>query len=225
MMQGTTKITVTTYNGLSASCNLTVSGSAVKCIDVSTWQGSIDFNKVKSAGYNYVIIRVGFGDSSKNIDNRFIENYDKAKKAGLKVGAYWFSYAMSLNDTLKEANACIKCLNGRQLDMPVYYDLEYTPAITGLSKATYTSMAIQFCNKIKGAGYKPGVYSSASVFDGYPLDYKQLVDNKISIWNAEWNDIGSSHKCDIWQHADDGKVSGISTYVDLNYIYNLNILN
>ena len=86
--QGTATITYKTYNGKTASCKLTVSGSAAKCIDVSTWQGSIDFKKVKSAGYDYVIIRAGYGKEKSQKDNMFETNYKKAKSAGLKVGAY-----------------------------------------------------------------------------------------------------------------------------------------
>lgn len=86
--QGTVTITYKTYNGKTAKCKLTVSGSAAKCIDVSTWQGSIDFGKVKSAGYDYVIIRAGYGKEKSQKDNMFETNYKNAKNAGLKVGAY-----------------------------------------------------------------------------------------------------------------------------------------
>ena len=222
-MQGTTIITIKTYNSKTATCKITISGSKVKCIDVSTWQGSnIDFNKVKSDGINYVILRVGYGRENYQKDNTFELNYSKAKAAGLKVGVYWFSYAMSTSEATKEANACLYCLGDKELDMPVYYDMEYAPAITSLNKSTYTQMAVNFCDTIENAGYDAGVYASASVFS-YPLNYN-AVSSKYSIWDAEWSSCYTV-SCDIWQYTDCAKVNGISGNVDMSYIYNLNIVN
>ena len=219
--QGTATITYKTYNGKTASCKLTVSGSVVKCIDVSTWQGSIDFNKVKSAGYNYVIIRAGYGKEKSQKDNMFETNYKNAKSAGLKVGAYWFSYAMSPSTATAEADACLSCIKGKKFELPVYYDMEYQPAMS-TSNSNYTKMAVNFCNKLKSNGFKSGVYSSASVYD-YLLNRKTLKNNGISIWNAEWY-TKPSISCDVWQYSDNGRINGISTNVDLDYIYNLNIV-
>ena len=220
--QGTATITYKTYNGKTASCKLTVSGSAAKCIDVSTWQGSIDFKKVKSAGYDYVIIRAGYGKEKSQKDNMFETNYKKAKSAGLKVGAYWFSYAMSPSTATAEADACLSCIKGKKFELPVYYDMEYQPAMS-TSNSNYTKMAVNFCNKLKSNGFKSGVYSSASVYD-YLLNRKTLKNNGISIWNAEWY-TKPSITCDVWQYSETGRINGISTNVDLNYIYDLNILN
>ena len=219
--QGTATITYKTYNGKTASCKLTVSGSVVKCIDVSTWQGSIDFNKVKSAGYDYVIIRAGYGKEKSQKDNMFETNYKNAKSAGLKVGAYWFSYAMSPSTATAEADACLSCIKGKKFELPVYYDMEYQPAMS-TSNSNYTKMAVNFCNKLKSNGFKSGVYSSSSVYD-YLLNRKTLKNNGISIWNAEWY-TKPSITCDVWQYSDNGRINGISTNVDLDYIYNLNIV-
>ena len=219
--QGTATITYKTYNGKTASCKLTVSGSVAKCIDVSTWQGSIDFNKVKSAGYDYVIIRAGYGKEKSQKDNMFETNYKKAKSAGLKVGAYWFSYAMSPSTATAEADACLSCIKGKKFELPVYYDMEYQPAMS-TSNSNYTKMAVNFCNKLKSNGFKSGVYSSASVYD-YLLNRTTLKNNGISIWNAEWY-TKPSISCDVWQYSDNGRINGISTNVDLDYIYNLNIV-
>lgn len=222
-MQGKATITIKTYNGKTATCKITVSGSSVKCIDVSTWQGNnIDFNKVKSDGINYVILRAGYGRENCQKDDTFELNYSKAKAAGLKVGVYWFSYAMSASEATKEANACLYCLGNKALDLPVYYDMEYAPAIKSLSKSTYTQMAVNFCDTIEKAGYDAGIYASASVYS-YPLNYN-TVSSKYSIWNAEWNSYYTVN-CDVWQFTDCAKVNGISSNVDMNYIYNLNIVN
>lgn len=219
---GSTTISYKTYNGKTASFKLTVSGSAVKCLDISTWQGYVDFNKLKSAGYNYVILRAGFGREYSQKDNTFERNYANAKAAGIKVGVYWFSYSTSPSDAYREANACLYCLNGKRLDMPVYYDLEYQPAMS-MSNSNYTQMALNFCSTIKKAGYKSGVYSSASVY-GYLLNRQTLINNGVSIWNAQWSSY-CSVPCDIWQYSEKGQVNGISTSVDMNYIYNLNVVD
>lgn len=221
-MQGTTTITIKTYNGKTATCKITVSGSKVKCIDVSTWQGrNIDFNKVKSDGIDYVILRSGYGRETYQKDDTFETNYAKAKAAGLKVGVYWFSYAMSASEATAEANACLYCLGNKQLDLPVYFDLEYTPAITGLSNSTLTQMCLNFCKTIENNGYDAGVYSSASVYT-WQLDRDKIAKN-YSIWNAEWNSYYTVN-CDVWQFTDCAKVNGISGNVDMSYIFNLNIV-
>ncbi len=219
---GSTTISYRTYNNKTASFKLTVSGSAVKCLDISTWQGYVDFNKVKSAGYNYVILRAGFGREYSQKDNTFERNYANAKAAGIKVGVYWFSYSTSPSDAYREANACLYCLNGKRLDMPVYYDLEYQPAMS-MSNSNYTQMALNFCSTIKKAGYKSGVYSSASVY-GYLLNRQTLINNGVSIWNAQWSSY-CSVPCDIWQYSEKGQVNGISSSVDMNYIHNLNVVD
>ena len=219
---GSTTISYRTYNNKTASFKLTVSGSAVKCLDISTWQGYVDFNKVKSAGYNYVILRAGFGRQYSQKDYTFERNYSNAKAAGIKVGVYWFSYSTSPSDAYREANACLYCLNGKRLDMPVYYDLEYQPAMS-MSNSNYTQMALNFCSTIKKAGYKSGVYSSASVY-GYLLNRQTLINNGVSIWNAQWSSY-CSVPCDIWQYSEKGQVNGISASVDMNYIHNLNVVD
>ena len=219
---GSTTISYRSYNNKTASFKLTVSGSAVKCLDISTWQGYVDFNKVKSAGYNYVILRAGFGREYSQKDNTFERNYANAKAAGIKVGVYWFSYSTSPSDAYREANACLYCLNGKRLDMPVYYDLEYQPAMS-MSNSNYTQMALNFCSTIKKAGYKSGVYSSASVY-GYLLNRQTLINNGVSIWNAQWSSY-CSVPCDIWQYSEKGQVNGISASVDMNYIHNLNVVD
>lgn len=217
---GTATITCKSYNGQKVSCKLTVSGSVVRCIDVSTWQGYIDYNSVKASGCNYVIMRAGFSNTE---DNMFEHNYVQAKKAGLKVGVYWYSYAMNSSQARKEADSCLKYLKGKKLDMPVYYDMEHAPAIQSLSRTVYTGLATTFCDKIAANGFKPGIYASASVF-GYPLNYSTLIAKKYSIWNAEWSS-SYSVPCDIWQYSEKGNINGIYGAVDLDWIYNLNIIS
>ena len=220
--QGVDTVTVTTYNGLSASFNVTVDGSCATLIDVSTWQGNIDFNKVKKSGIDYVILRAGYGRELDQIDNRFVENYEKAKAAGLKVGAYWFSYSESVDEAFKEAEACLYCLGGRKLDMPLYYDLEIDSVMERMTKSEYTQMALNFCSVIESAGYRPGIYSSVSVYQT-KLDHSRLLRDGISVWNAHWSSK-CTIECDVWQYSENGSVSGIYGDVDMNLIYNLDVV-
>lgn len=189
--------------------------ATTKGIDVSVWQGNIDFNKVKAAGIDFVIIRAGYGRLSSQKDKNFETYYTAAKKAGLKVGAYWYSYAQSASEAKLEANACIACIKGKTFDMPIYFDVEDS-SMTGFSKATLTGFVTAFCDTIKSNGFKAGVYANLNWFNNY-LDYSTLK-SKYSIWLAQWSKT-KSIDCDIWQFADNGKVSGISGNVDTNYCY------
>lgn len=218
---GTSVVTVTTHNGKSASCTVTVSGSNTKCVDISSWQGgNVDFNKVKASGVNYVIMRAGFRNSA---DNQFVNNYNKAKAAGLKVGAYWFMRAQNVNEAKKEAESCINVLGGRHLDLPIYYDIEDENALANDSQATLTNMAITFCEALKAKGYKVGVYASGSVFaHNNKLNTDLLRQKGYSIWNAEWAS-SNTVVCDVWQYTDNGSVGGYDGAVDMSLIYNLYI--
>ncbi len=219
MSEGTATISVKTYNGKTHTIKITVSGSAAKCIDISTWQGdNVDFNKLKASGIEYVILRAGFSETK---DNRFEKYYRDARAAGMKIGVYWYLYASTPNGAAKEANACLNVLKGKYLDMPVYCDIEEEYIVNQKSASDVTGLALSFGEIIKSGGFRPGVYASASVL------YRKINRSSLkgySIWNAEWN--GSpTEVCDIWQYSETGRVSGISGYVDLDLIMNLNIVS
>ena len=220
MKRGETTVTVSNTLGCTRTFKVTVADSAVLCLDISTWQGDdVDFNRVKADGVSCVIIRLGFGREYDQIDSRFVMNYNKAKAAGMKVGVYWFSYATSADEAYLEADACLHCLGGRQLDMPIYYDLEYEEAIYNMSGYEYTQMAVNFCKVIQQNGYRAGVYASAADWD-YLLYLDTLRNADISIWNAHWASV-TRVDCDIWQFTENGTVDGIDGYVDLSLVYNL----
>ena len=222
MSQGTATITVKTYNGKTATCKVTVAKSVVKCLDVSTWQGEIDFKKVKAAGYNYVLIRAGYGDESSQKDDYFERNYKNAKEAGLKIGVYWFSYSTSQSNSTLEAKACLSCLKGKELDMPVFYDIEYEPQLH-YSSSRLCGMAKNFCSYIESnSDFRAGVYAAYSTYDW------NLFRDKIGnyyYWIAKVDGEQSSPlDYDIHQYTWTGKVNGISGNVDISYIYNLNVV-
>lgn len=192
----------------------------VTAIDVSYCQTGVDYNKVKNSGIDAVIIRAGFGKESYQKDSEFETHYKNAKKAGLAIGVYWYSYAYSVAEAKQEAKVCLACIKGKTLELPVYYDLEESGQ-TRLGMSALTNIAIAFCDAIKSGGYRAGVYSNLNWLNNY-LDYEKLR-NKYSIWLAQWSS-SPSKSCDIWQNADNGRISGISGNVDTDVIMNKNII-
>jgi GH25 family lysozyme M1 (1,4-beta-N-acetylmuramidase) len=191
----------------------------ITCVDISEFQQGINFNKMKNDGIKAVIIRAGYGREASQKDSMFESHYRNAKAAGLKIGVYWYSYADSVDDAEKEARACLACIGGKALDMPVYYDMEDNFQ-THLSKPTLTAIAEHFCNTVKANGYKVGVYANLNWFTNY-LDYNRLK-NKYSIWLAQYNDRAELD-CDIWQNSSTGRVSGYGKNIDTNIIFNENV--
>ena len=192
----------------------------VTAIDVSYCQTGVDYNKVKNSGIDAVIIRAGFGKETYQKDSEFETHYRNAKKAGLAVGVYWYSYAYSVAEAKQEAKVCLACIKGKTLELPVYYDLEESGQ-TRLGMSALTNIAIAFCDAIKSGGYRAGVYSNLNWLNNY-LDYERLR-NKYSIWLAQWSSSPSKN-CDIWQNADNGRINGISGNVDTDVIINKNII-
>lgn len=180
-------------------------------IDVSQWQGSIDFNKVKRAGYSFVIIRAGYGTG--HIDRYWESNYQKAKAAGLSVGAYWYSYASSAAVAKAEADSFIKALAGKQLDFPVYMDLEEKSQISrGMDFCS--ALVKAFCDEMEKAGFYAGFYTSTSYARSV---ISSAVRNRYTYWAAEWGSACHSESAyAIWQYSSKGSVPGISGNVDLD---------
>ena len=141
-----------------------------KGIDVSRWQGEIDFNKVKAAGYDFVIIKAGGSDMGFYTDSCWKKIYKAAKAAGLHVGAYYFVGFLFYGDTAGRADALrfIRMLDGKQMELPVFVDIETTqPA----RKAEATQAAIAFCETMEEAGYFVGIYAS-DIYGFKDLYYK-----------------------------------------------------
>lgn len=194
---------------------------AVKGIDVSEYNGVVDWEKVKAQGYTYAMIKIGDGQEPEvfmeDVDEQFEANYQGAKAAGLKVGAYHVCCCRTVADARREAAYCLKILNGRQLDYPVAYDMEMPGNFVNGKKNT-TAMAKAFCNKIKSAGYTPMIYSSSYYLNTY-FNWNKL--SGIPVWVADYgvNKPGFSGVCYMWQYDNAGTVSGISGACDLNRSY------
>lgn len=188
---------------------------ATKIIDVSTWQGNIDWSEVKADGVQGAIIRAGFGKVASQKDNKFERNYTNAKAVGMPIGAYWYSYATSVADAKKEAEVCLSILKGKQFEYPIYYDLE-DPSMTGCGKSVLTQIATTFCETLESAGYYVGIYSNPNWLKNY-LNYNTV--KKYTLWLAHWGVSEPSYECGLWQYSSSGSVSGISGRVDMNWGY------
>lgn len=186
-------------------------------IDVSEWQGAIDWDKVKGSGIEFAIIRTGYGRGGNQADEYYVRNVKWAKKAGIKVGLYHYSYAESPEDAVKEAEFCLRIIDNEKLDLPIYFDIEDDSISNKNDNETRTQMCINFCSTIEKAGYWAGIYANKNWFDNY-LDYDQLKA-RYTIWLAHYGIDSPSLDCDIWQYTSSGKVDGISGKVDMNYMY------
>lgn len=188
-----------------------------KGIDVSIHQGKIDWKKVKAAGIDFAIIRAGYGREISQKDKRFEENYAGAKAAGIKVGAYWYSYADTVSRGEQEAKTFLEAIKGKKFDLPVFFDQEYEKNILALSDAERTNIVLAFTKAVQGAGYECGLYTSRSYFSD------NLIPSRLShlkIWMAEYGSkLKYGGKVWAWQYTSKGKVNGISGYVDMNHGY------
>ena len=167
-------------------------------IDVSKWQGNIDYKKVKNTGIQFIIVRIGYGMYENQKDKKFEDNYKGAINNNIPIGVYLYSYALNENDASKEADVTLKWLNKRKLNLPVYYDVEDKSQAL-ISKNNLTKMCETFCNKIEKAGYWAGIYANKNWLTTH-LDYKYL-EKKYTIWVAQYNNKNTySGKYDMWQY-------------------------
>lgn len=202
--------------------------SKVYGIDVSYYQGNIDWKKVKNSGVEFVIIRVGYrgyGSAGTLVEDPKFKTYlDGATKAGLKVGVYFYTQAITTAEAKAEAKFVLDRIKGYSLQMPVYYDIESVDYDTGrldsagLSKAQKTALCTAFCDTIIKSGYSAGVYANYTWLNYY-IDGAGL-GKKYPIWLAHYtSNTNYDQRMDMWQYSGNGTVSGISAYTDVNVWY------
>ena len=189
----------------------------LKGIDVSEHNGKIDFAKVKNAGINFVIIRIGWIGNKENhtLDKKFIENYNNAKACGLKVGFYVYSYVENETAMLSAINWVKNQILGKTRELPIFLDVE-DKQISGLSKEVQTNLCKYFCDNFENSG----VYANLDWFKN-KLNVSELTNYKI--WLAQWTNTSmhsADFKVDLWQYSSKGKVDGIGGNVDMNYCLN-----
>lgn len=189
-----------------------------KCIDISTWQGKIDFKKLSKTDIKSIIIKCGGSDDSYYKDDRFVRNYNEAKKYGFYIGVYYFAGSDFITESEGKicAKKCYEIIKDCELDYPVYIDIETT------SPNHYygtTDAILSFCAYLEKRGFKTGVYASALSGFNYRFDYEKIKEK--SIWVAEWDDERGDFppKCDIWQYTSTGKANGIDGFVDMDICY------
>ncbi len=191
-------------------------------IDVSKFQSSINWQKVKNAGINFVIIRCGYRGYGSGVlvqDPMFASHITGAKAAGLRVGIYFFSQAVSEAEAVEEASMAVKLARQYGINMPIAIDSEYANGgagrADGLSKSARTDITIAFCNTVANAGYKPMVYASKSWFSDH-LDVSRFPSS-YRIWVAHYaKTCGYTGRYDIWQNTSKGSVDGVKGNVDMN---------
>lgn len=193
----------------------------IKGIDVSKWQGEIDWPKVKAAGINFAMIRIGTGgtNGSCNLDPIFKTNVEGALAAGVDVGCYIYSYAQSITAAKKEAEFAVKQAEqykGRIL-YPIAFDIE-DASQTALGKSTLTAMTGAACSAIEAAGWYASIYCNKNWATNY-LDMTALA--KYDLWLAQWAEAPTytGHTFNMWQYSSRGRVPGISGNVDLDIAY------
>ena len=188
-------------------------------IDVSKWQGDIDFKKVREAGAEFVMIRIGYQDGFDGdyvIDPYFEKNIEEAKENNLQVGIYFYSYSNSIEESEKQAEWVIKNLKNYEIDLPVVYDWEVWSSFNSINASLYkfNLMAEIFLKKIENSGYSTMLYSSKN----YLENIWELQNYKT--WLAHYtNKTNYNGNYYMWQMCSDGKIDGINGYVDIDILY------
>ncbi len=193
-----------------------------KGVDVSHHNGVIDWRKVKAQGYKFAFLRLGYRGYGKEgnlmVDKQFQTSFKAARKAGMKLGVYFFSQAINEKEAIEEAELTLRELNNSKLDLPVVFDPELIPEDDARTDEVdgeqFTKNAVAFCERIKKAGYKPMIYTNlyweASMFDLYELE-------KYPIWYADYRPTPQTpYRFEYWQFSESGKVAGIHGGADLD---------
>lgn len=193
-----------------------------KGIDVSEHQGDIDWSRVKAAGYDFAFLRIGYRGYGEQgtlcADAKFQQNIVNAHNAGIEVGVYLFSQAVSEDEALQEAGLVLEQLQGHSLELPVVFDPERirddaarTDNVTG---EQFTKNTVLFCEKMKEAGYQPMIYSNM-LWEAFEYDMEALAD--YPIWYADYEPVPQTpYYFSFWQYSEKGSVDGIARNVDLN---------
>lgn len=188
-------------------------------IDVSKWQGAVNWASVKAAGVRHAMIRAGYGNSIRQTDPQFKRNAAQCIALGINWGVYWYSYAASLAQARQEARCCLQVIQGLKPTMPVAYDIEYEPGILALDNATRTAMVKAFLEEVEAAGYYGILYASTD-FIRNRLNWQELA--QYDVWAAQY---GSRCTCPlpfgIWQYSSSNPlgIPGYGKSLDCNHVY------
>lgn len=188
-------------------------------VDISKYNGNVNMRVAKQNGVEFVILKAGSG--ARGEDPYFQTNYKNAKAAGIPVGAYWYSYAMNVNEAKGEAKRFMKLLDGKQFEYPVYLDFE-DPSQRNISRSTKTDMAIAFMDILEKNGYYTGLYSSG---DWINNKFDRARMKNYDVWIAHWyvNAPRCYRSYGMWQYTNKKQVPGVPSTseggVDANYAF------
>lgn len=193
---------------------------SVSGIDVSYYQKEIDWDKVRDDGIEFAVIRLGYRGSETgeiHLDSRFKENIRGAKKAGLDVGVYFFSQAVTPEEAVAEARYVLRHIRGKGVSLPVFFDMEpvgKNDRIADLTDREKTEIADAFCKVIERNGHTPVIYGNPHWLENhYQMEYLTGYDT----WLAHYTDVTDyPYVFRMWQYSDSGRVDGISGRVDLD---------
>lgn len=194
-------------------------------VDVSQWQGTIDWEKAKAAGVQFAMLRAGFGQN--NIDPQFERNITECNRLGIPCGIYWFSYAYTEAMAAKEAEYALAAAEKHTLEFPIAFDYEGDSVSYALKKGVtvtktlVSAFARAFCEKVSAAKYSPMIYTNPSYLSSY---YDAGIPEEYDIWLAQWPakpDLNSKPQLagGIWQFTNSGTIDGISGSTDRDAAY------
>lgn len=187
----------------------------IQGIDVSKYQGDIDWQKVKNAGIKFAMLRLcSSNNSGLYIDPTFEQNYNNAKSVGIYVGAYIYTYATTEEEQNKELEFALNGLNGKTLDYPLALDVEDN-SLTSIGKSELTNLVKRGLDIIDQKGYIPMLYTYTNYSNNLNMDKLRDYD----LWIADYRGYNGYGECDMWQYSSSGKVDGISGNVDMNICF------
>ncbi len=202
-----------------------LSGQSMLGIDVSSHQKIIDWPMVSADGIEFAMVRLGYrgwGNGEIVADELAQMNLQGAGDAGLKIGAYFYSQAISVEEAQEEAQFVLAQLGGRRLDLPVVFDWEiFSEAgrTAGVDSQTLSDCILAFCDAIQAGGYQPMIYFNLDVSTRL-LDLVDLQQRGYPFWLAMYTDsMTYPYRVDMWQYSESGKVKGIEKPVDLNLYF------
>lgn len=192
-----------------------------KGVDVSKWNGTVDFSELKRLGISFVILKAG--STISGVDPMFEANYKAARAAGLDIGAYYYTYAKTLGGAIADADACANMLEGKKFEYPIYFDLE-DPSLEGLDKELLTSMCEAFIGRMQEKGWFCGIYINQNWLSNHL--YADRITAYFDIWYARWTVSGEpswmesfGQKTGLWQYTDSGTLGSHECKFDMNIAY------
>lgn len=185
-------------------------------LDISKWQGNVDYRKLKEEGVDFVVLKLGGQtkiDGEYKIDPKFYQNIEGALNNDIKVGVYFYSYAKSVEEAIKQANFIVDTLEDKKIDLPIFFDWENWNSYTKfhISFNTLNKIASSFINRVEELGYKGVLYSSKYYLEN--IWYKDDYTNWIAYYTNNFNEYKDYY---MWQMCSNGKINGIDGYVDID---------